>query len=88
MLDAVARDGDPALPAATARAWAQEAGGKAADAIRILEAANKEFGDPPLVMPQLIRVYRKLGRTNDADSLVLKCRYSYPELAERCAAGT
>jgi hypothetical protein len=39
-------------------------------------------------MPQLICVYRKLGRTNDADSLVLKCRYSYPELAERCAAGT
>jgi hypothetical protein len=41
VLDAVARDGDPALPAATARAWTQEAGGKAADAIRILEARTR-----------------------------------------------
>lgn len=88
VLDTVARDGEPALPVATARAWVQESSGKAAEAARLLEAANKEFADPPLVIPQLIRVYRKLGRKNDADSLVLKCRYSYPELAERCAAGT
>jgi predicted Zn-dependent protease len=88
VLETVARDGEPALPVATARAWVQESSGKAAEAARLLEAANKEFADPPLVMPQLIRVYRKLGRKNDADSLVLKCRYSYPELAERCAAGT
>ena len=59
VLDSVARDGEPALPVATARAWAQEASGKPAEAARILEAANKEFGEPPLIMPQLIRVYRR-----------------------------
>jgi predicted Zn-dependent protease len=88
ILDTVARDGEPALPVASSRAWAHESGGNPADAARILEAANKEFGEPPLLLPQLIRVYRRIGRTGDAEGLVLKCRYSYPELAERCAAGT
>jgi hypothetical protein len=41
VLDSVARDGEPALPVATARAWAQEASGKPAEAARILEAAKR-----------------------------------------------
>lgn len=87
VLDGVAKAGEPALPVATARAWVHENQGKYAESIRILEEANREFGEPALVMPQLIRVYRRAGRGNDANMLVAKCRYTYPALAERCAAG-
>lgn len=58
--------------------------GDQAGAIRILETAERKFGKPPALMPDLIALYQRAGRTGDADRLTLECVTKHPEMAELC----
>jgi Zn-dependent protease with chaperone function len=87
LLNTVAKSGDPSIHVALGRAFAYENQNNLNEAARILEAASEQFDGPALAMPPLIRVYRHLNRTHDANLLLAKCRYTYPQIADRCTAG-
>jgi len=56
-------------------------------AIELLERANRKFGEPPTLMPDLIQAYRRAGRKADADRLALECATKYPEIKSACVGG-
>jgi predicted Zn-dependent protease len=55
------------------------------DALRVLEPARQRFADHPRAWPELIRVYRHVGRAQDASALELKCRVEFPDLRQTCS---
>jgi predicted Zn-dependent protease len=76
---------EPALRIYQSAAELHEQLGERAKAIQLLEQANRQFGEPPNLLPDLIQIYRRAGRTSDADRLALQCATKYPEMKEACA---
>jgi predicted Zn-dependent protease len=62
-----------------------ERGNRFQEAIRVLELARTRFADHPRAWPDLIRVYRRAGRQQDASALELKCRVEFPDFRQLCA---
>lgn len=63
----------------------EEATGKYNKALNLIETAEKKFGDSPDWLPDRIRLYRKMGRTNDMSKAILKCSFDHPQMKRRCA---
>ena len=76
---------EPALRIYQSAAELHEQIGERTKAIQLLEQANRQFGEPPNLLPDLIRTYRRAGRTADANRLALQCATKYPEMKELCA---
>jgi hypothetical protein len=55
------------------------------EALATLEAARPRFADHPRLWPALIYVYRRSGRTNDAQALQLRCQVEFPDFKDLCA---
>jgi beta-barrel assembly-enhancing protease len=78
---------EPALRIYQRAAELHEQLGEQSKAIQLLEQANRQFGEPPNLLPDLIHIYQRAGRTSDASRLTLECVTKYPEMKELCAGG-
>lgn len=76
---------EPALRIYQRAALLHEQLGERTKAIQLLEQANRQFGEPPNLLPDLIHIYQRAGRTSDASRLALACATKYPEMKEACA---
>jgi predicted Zn-dependent protease len=76
---------EPALETHLRLASLHERGSRFQEALRVLEPARTRFADHPRAWPELIRVYRRVGRPQDASALELKCRVEFPDIRELCS---
>lgn len=76
---------EPALESHLRLAALFERGNRFQDALRVLEPARARFADHPRAWPDLIRVYKRVGRAQDASALELKCRVEFPDIRQLCA---
>ena len=76
---------EPALETHLRLAALFERGNRFQDALRVLEPARTRFADHPRAWPDLIRVYKRVGRAQDASALEVKCRLEFPDISKLCA---
>ena len=55
-------------------------------AVQQVEAARKSLADPPILLPDRIELYPKVGRGSEVRALVIECSTDYPELTPLCLA--
>jgi predicted Zn-dependent protease len=77
---------EPALETHLRLAALHERGNRFGEALRVLESSRSRFADHPRAWPDLIRVYRRVGRTQDASALELKCRVEFPDFRQLCSS--
>lgn len=76
---------EPALETDLRLAELQERSGQPREALATLEAARAKFADHPRAWPDLIRLYRRAGRTQEASQLQLRCQIEFPDFRQLCA---
>ena len=57
------------------------------EALQVLEAARPKFADHPRMWPDLIRMYRRVGRAAEASQLQLRCQVEFPDFKKLCDEG-
>ena len=76
---------EPALETHLRLAALHERGNRWQDALRVLEPARTRFADHPRAWPDLIRLSKRAGRTQDASALEVKCKVEFPDIGKLCA---
>ncbi|TMK76082.1 MAG: hypothetical protein E6G47_14605 [Actinobacteria bacterium] len=78
---------EPALESSLRLAALHERANRPRDAMQVLEAARPKFADHPRMWPDLIRIYRRVGRAADASQLQLRCQVEFPDFKKLCDEG-
>lgn len=78
---------EPALESFLRLAALHERANRPRDALQVLEAARPKFADHPRMWPELIRIYRRVGRTAEASQLQLRCQVEFPDFRKFCDEG-
>ncbi len=83
-LDYALHSGTPIPEVYQAAIASAEQSGNYQQALNLVNEAGEKFGDAPEWAPDRIRLLRKLGRTNEASALALKCAMETPQLRQAC----
>jgi beta-barrel assembly-enhancing protease len=78
---------EPALESSLRLATLHERANRTREALQVLEAARPKFADHPRMWPDLIRIYRRVGRAAEASQLQLRCQVEFPDFKKLCDEG-